>query len=1787
MFTRCAVKVLRPFTALFSKSGQATSKQQETWIYADAADQRGLSVVGRLRYAHYLTSIGRAICFIICFGFILMSRPIFLGTVGKSAEKPRARLGQGASGINLPNLDEVRRVSPGAPRISPPVSAASASKIGPSAPAWPSMQEDNWPMALLDQRNRVGAEGEDLLSRNYNWSAPIVKLAGRAGMDVNLSLSLNSLIWTRSGANIHFDLDKGFPSAGFRLGFPELGATFYNPETEAYSTLVTMPSGQRYEFRRNPAYSPNIVYEEMGSTHMLLVVKTNPVNEFDTTWNLLLTDGTTYKFKTIVNSYKCIEVKDRNGNYISIAYTAFEQISAITDTLERVIDFNYDGSNRLTSITQSWSSGPHTYATFAYEDVTIQTNYPGLELVGAANGSTISALTRVDMADGKVYAFEYNTYGQVKTIRCFAPNTASGGNYPGDYTLLSSITYNLTADAGMAQSDCPRFSSRRDWAKDWNEGVIRIYAGDVATWGSVTWPDGTIYKEFFGATGWERGLTLQTETWSNGSRKKWTTATWVNENPNVTYWLNPRVVETNIYDESGNQRRTTIDYGDFGAVSDIREYDGPPNTATVLRHTHLEYLRGAAYTGNLNRRLTQLVTSESLYDGDGVLQSKVSYEYDLGGEYLVHPVAPDVPPIRHDTARYGAGFVQGRGNLNVIRRWDVSDPNDRDKSLASKVGYNTSGSVIFNRDPLNQQTSMSYGDAFSDEVNRNTQAYPTKITDADNYATTIQYNYDFGGETQRRDGKGATVVNTYDLIGRVERVTDQVSGGYTRYVYGANHLYVQSYETINDASTEFYRITVFDGDGRVRGIASDHPGSVGGYKAQKYEYDVMGRAARESNPTEINVNWEAAGDDGGWVWRSQSYDWQGRPTVSTNQDGTTRIMEYSSCGCAGGHRVEAKEEDVQTHYVERGRRKIRTTYDNLGRVSKEEQFRFLGSLFPENTVYRTTTYRYNARNQATSIRVYMGEPTDDGSCPSGTCQEATMGYDGYGRMSARHKPIDEQNTNYLYEYYENDRLKKVTDPRGVVTNYTYYGRPLVKDITYGGAAEVSTSAAVHYEYDGVGNRTLMRDGLGEARYYYYNNSSRMEYETRQFNEIGVTTRIDYQYNISGQLRNISINGSGVSLTYNYDKAGQMTGVTGGGYSGISTFISQVGYRAWGAAKTIGYGNGRVMNYGYNARLQASHMDMPGVISSDYTYYEDGRFKEIASVNPAGGSTQISVNHRYGYDELGRIDNLARAPYGSILEGGPGYAIAHAYNAFDNMESQGHTNGPLIGNTIHTYSTSWLNNRNQDAKIGPNGYDRAGNMKRYDNRTYVYNSVGKPVSLSDLSLSYGYDGDGLKVKENRTSPPEPNVPANLLNYTTYFVRSTVLEGRIVMELDGGGQRKWDYIYGVGGGLVAEHNPTGQEMPGHKFGPRDIPAQPQEASLPHIPSQPNKVLWYHVDPRLAMAWTTRTDGSLIRKNVERLYTTNEIQEFDLAGNRVDYEYISFMHALNQSVQLLAGLSFVSPYLGNAFNPGAGCLVDGVQTACNTALFMVNSGAASQIQVSDTLLGGPPHLNPFGSDVIFTSYLDGEVEYEKTDPETGDLIGYGYLPIFRTNIRLQAQSYDPNALTREAGLDAARKALERDDCKNYIKGQFGENPLKLLNTLADKGQFSPGDPDYAGFQIRPTDPATGMQGYSPAYTIGTGEDAKIYTDPGVDRKTPAGRTVFRAGFYLGTAKTFAARYNISNADAVALLFLHELSHATGRTYHAENVGKVNYKAEVKGQQQLNDEVYENCFKPLTRKR
>ena len=551
----------------------------------------------------------------------------------------------------------------------------------------------------------------------------------------------------------------------------------------------------------------------------------------------------------------------------------------------------------------------------------MQSSFGSLRVVGTANNAQLPLLMQVGLPDGDRYTFEYTNAAQVQVIARYR----AGATIPFFYTVYQ---YESTS------TDTPRLNQTRVAAENWT-GLNGVPA-EVTTYLAVdpdgacrlTAPDGTIYKEYYG-TGWQKGLTTLSEVWFGGDKQKWTTTAWTQDNTSVSYEVNPRVTETNVYDAGGNRRRTTINYGSYaqwGLPYSVKEYAA--DAETPIRETLTDYNLSQAY---LDRRIIGLVSAIHMTNISS-WQRKIGFTYDDPARLHSLPASA----TQHDTT-YNASFT-ARGNVTAVSRWDVDDIVNPAKALTTYTNYFTTGTPKSTTDPAGHQSSVTYGDSFSDNVDRNTFAYPTTITNADDFSSTVQYNFNFGATTRTQgpppagQPQGAIQTITYDSIGRLERTTTVNNGAYTRYVYGPN--FVQSFSTVNNVADEAYNIQVVDGVGRVIGSAGNHPGSSGGYRAQMTTYDLMGRVIKTSNPSEITGAWVPTGDDAaGWLYTQQTYDWQGRPRITTNQDLTTREASYAGCGCAGGSVITLTDEGTMDAGVAK-RRQQKIYSDILGRTWK-------------------------------------------------------------------------------------------------------------------------------------------------------------------------------------------------------------------------------------------------------------------------------------------------------------------------------------------------------------------------------------------------------------------------------------------------------------------------------------------------------------------------------------------------------------------------------------------------------------------------------------------------------------------------------------------------------------------------------------------------------------------------------------------------------------------------------------------------------------------------------------
>ena len=509
-----------------------------------------------------------------------------------------------------------------------------------------------------------------------------------------------------------------------------------------------------------------------------------------------------------------------------------------------------------------------------------------------------------------------------------------------------------------------------------------------------------------------------------------------------------------------------------------------------------------------------------------------------------------------------------------------------------------------------------------------------------------------------------------------------------------------------------------------------------------------------------------------------------------------------------------------------------------------------------------------------------------------------MSYDGYGRLQTKHVPEQrDQSNNPTYTswtYRPDDTIESVTDGRGASATYVYNNyRHLVNEIHYSAPSGITPTSNVTYGYDAVGNRTSMTDGLG-SQSYNYDSLSRLSSETRTFSDLGSYTLI-YGYNLSGELASIT-DPFGAQVNYNHDNAGRVASVTGSGFLGISSYASNIQYRAWDAQKSVAYGDGISATATYNARLQPSSYLMTG-LREQYQYYADGRLQQMTDLDdrnqdPGYPDTARHFSRVQSYDHVGRITNASGVP-------GLPYSQSFAYDAFDNTTSRS-------GNYYYQGYTSdggpFQNNRRQDF-----GYDADGNVTHtpiyayaggpiaayrdwtYDaagQMTQVKETVNSPSSVSTYISAY--DGDGQQALEYYQENP---------TYTTYYsVRSSVLSGQVVTTLDYAGNKSKS-TFRIDGQLIAVQN---------------------SGAYPAL-------RWTHIDPLgLSEAGDTKP-------------------VYDPLGNYIPWQHAPTYPPPNAYPPIAASYGGLGPSFGYAIN--SSCVLDGIPTDCSLALNNLAHGSAGQ--------------------------------------------------------------------------------------------------------------------------------------------------------------------------------------------------------------------------------------------------
>jgi hypothetical protein len=827
-------------------------------------------------------------------------------------------------------------------------------------------------------------------------------------------------------------------------------------------------------------------------------------------------------------------------------------------------------------------------------------------------------------------------------------------------------------------------------------------------------------------------------------------------------------------------------------------------------------------------------------------------------------------------------------------------------------------------------------------------------------------------------------------------------------------------------------------------------------------------------------------------YTTQTYDWKGRPRITTNPDGTTKEASYSGCGCAGGEVITLTDEGtLDAGVVKRRQQKIYS--DILGRTVKTELLNWEGG-----SVYSTTVNTYNARDQIKKVLQYAGP---EGSI---TFQTTTMTYDGHGRLKTKNVPEQNAAAVTTWDYNLDNTIQKITDARGASKTLGYNSRHLVTGISYSAPAGIAVPAAVTLAYDAAGNRTLMSDGSGSVS-YQFNQLSRLNSETRQFSGLAGSYTLTYDYNLTGSLKSIT-DPTGAAINYAIDPAGRTSAVTGTTFGGVTQYASNIQYRAWGALKHLNFGNSRTLDATFNGRLQASSFNVSGVMSKSYDYHSDGSLRFSSDL------LDHKFDRSYSYDHVTR---MSQAFSGAEARGEPAthdrpYRMVMGYNAFGQLTSENSSQwtAPFVR------TDSYVNNRNTEWS-----YDADGNLLSGHGAQYTYDARGSLTNIvSEGSTALTLDGSGQRTKSVVVVFNE----ANQTNFTTvtYYLRSSVLGDAVVTELLETGAKKRSFVY-AGTQVLAWQDAD-------YFGGQ-------------------RVVWEHRDPSNASFRATDASGNLGGLTVE-----DDPAELDPSGSNAGlvnpYELVVPPPDDEAGPPLLT-----YPNNGNPIQWSTSYTRDGIPISRSDAMELISrlpsgnlsllymSAASSQRVIGTRTIterfrverhGGHP-ADDLDNDIIRFGDVD---VYHFTNTTTVPLFGtWGFFSSLMSNVLPQNKPFTE-------AVAATRQILQGNNpCSDF----FGGAGLNALNGISDAVTAAGG----SAFQPIAGDSSTGIRAVVPR-TVSQ-SDTPITTAGAYAAVSPILVTINTNGSFVrsvsagsGTLPRFGG-YSPGSLQSRVLQLLHETGH------------------------------------------
>jgi RHS repeat-associated protein len=1160
---------------------------------------------------------------------------------------------------------------------------------------------------------------------NATFAIPLVGLGGR-GVGASLALFYNSRIWSRRNNTMAFDAINGEPSPGFSLGLGRLVSYDHNSSNNTIKLMWVEADGTRHLLGTGPYSGSWNVTATDGSDIDFGGSVTNG-------GDIRYPNGTSILVQPVNNRLLPTQILDRNGNYVQIAYkdssNGFAPLSLdyVTDTMGRVIQFNYDGSYRLTSIDAPGLGGDsqnpviQTVARFDYQTVNVTTNFSGLTIEKNANLSTTSFLKRIYFpATNNGCIFTYSGYGMITTVSLRRAMSLNLGVIQ-DGTQKANVAYNYPTSGSTQLTDAPTFTERTESAENAPTSTF--------TYSSST--DGTAQTKTFTITQPNSStVNLTRSTNSSSVANNLLTKTEI-KNGSTTYFKSeiayvtaasaPQVESVILYDDTNTPTKVGFSYDSYGNVTDKREYGYQVSSNWVVRRrTHFTY--------NTSLGIQGLVTLTEIYDGgldtnDGndnrIAKSSITYDdyQAMGG---MEGYTGQSEPPGH-LSSYGTS-VTARGNVTGTTVWyDLAN----NLSITRLMKLDKFGNVL--KEQVACCNVRSYG-----IPNTNCWSSPQEVISGDESGLhldeEIDSDFNTGLVVWKKNAQGKEETFDYDAALRMRQV-NLFTGATAETTFNDGTLTTTStfeYQEFEGESFEVTRIltTTKNHDGWGRVISEINPYGV----QVNTTYNSMGQVSSVSNPF-------ASGGSTSYS-TSYNYDTLGRQTLATLPDSNTVQTAYSGATVTVTDQVN---------------RKIKREVDSLGRLIKVTE-----QNVSSGTLNQETSYTYNLLDILTEV--------NQGG------QYRKYKFDDAGRMLFENIPeqtatINDGTGTYWtskYTYTNFNAVATRTDARGVITTYGYNTMNKMVSISYNtsGASNVATTSSVAMTYSTTGSTkgllTQVSNGTITEN-YSYNSSSQVSSVARSIDSKSYTT--SYEYNQGGQLSKLTYPSS-YNYFINHDNKGRLESLSSTSGNGLTNgSLYGLTYNTVGQQSGLTLGNGVVESYGYSSdRMQLTSQSAvkSGTTLLSLTYGYSASSGQNGSGSTAGNSGQLmsisgsiggqTENAAYTYDNLGRLVTSNQTTNGVSAQ------RRFAYDRWGNRTGVwDQTSGGTQIQIIALENTSGIPNNRLDAHNTQGWYadllyDANGNVTNDGAHTYIYDAENRVVSVdSGFTATYNYDHQNRRIK----------------------------------------------------------------------------------------------------------------------------------------------------------------------------------------------------------------------------------------------------------------------------------------------------------------------------------------------------------------------------------------------------------------------------------------------------------